>query len=352
MSHFTVLVIGDEPEAQLQPYHEFECTGKSDQYVVEVNKTEEARKEYEDSTENLVRFADGREVSKYDKQFYTKKAAEKWGRDEFELPPGCTLIERPTREIEPFSKWACDYYGLKLLGVHEAPDLGTGERGENAEHKYGWVRIDAAGDVIEVIDRTNPNKRWDWYLLGGRWTGYFPLKPNGNRSAGKPGLMTSKAKHGYVDQARKDAIDFERLRAEKGEEARTEYRKMMAAVGDAPAPESWASVRDRFGKDHNGAREFYNGQEWIVRKNTDRDLSWLNAEDFQCTEEEYVRQARDRAGVAFALVKDSQWYEKGRMGWWGCVSDEKDQGEWNRKVSQMIDELPADTLLSVYDCHI
>lgn len=26
MSHFTMLVIGAEPEEQLQPYHEFECT--------------------------------------------------------------------------------------------------------------------------------------------------------------------------------------------------------------------------------------------------------------------------------------------------------------------------------------
>lgn len=352
MSHFTVLVIGDEPEAQLQPYHEFECTGKVDQYVLPVNKTDEARKNYEASVEKLVRLPDGSEVSKYAQQFYTKAPTNKWDRNEFELPDGCTLIERPTREVEPFSKWACDYYGLKLLAAHESPDLGTGEREDKAEHKYGRVRVNAAGDVIEVIDRTNPNKRWDWYSLGGRWTGYFPLKANGNGSAGKPGLMTEKAKHGYVDQARKDAIDFERLRNEKGEAARTEYRKIMTLVGDAPTPESWASVRERFGSNHAGAREFYNAQEWIVRKNTDRDLLWLDAEDFQCTEEEYVQEARNQAGVAFALVKDSQWYEKGCMGWWGCVSDEKDQGEWNRKVSQMIDELPADTLLSVYDCHI
>ena len=26
MSHFLVLVIGDNPEKQLAPYHEFECT--------------------------------------------------------------------------------------------------------------------------------------------------------------------------------------------------------------------------------------------------------------------------------------------------------------------------------------
>lgn len=29
MSHFTVLVIGDDPELQLAPYHEYECTSWS-----------------------------------------------------------------------------------------------------------------------------------------------------------------------------------------------------------------------------------------------------------------------------------------------------------------------------------
>ena len=142
------------------------------------------------------------------------------------------------------------------------------------------------------------------------------------------------------------------MRNEKGEAARTEYRRMMAVVGDAPAPESWDSVRDRFGTDHAGAREFYNGQEWIKRKNADRDLSWSDAEDFQCTEEEFVQRGRERAGVSFAVVKSGQWFEKGRMGWWGCVHDEKDQNEWNRRVTGMLDELPPNTLLSVYDCHI
>ena len=33
MSHFAVLVIGPDPERQLAPYHEFECTGMDDEYV-------------------------------------------------------------------------------------------------------------------------------------------------------------------------------------------------------------------------------------------------------------------------------------------------------------------------------
>ncbi len=40
MSHFTVLVIGDNPEEQLAPYHEFECTGLDDQYVMDLDETQ------------------------------------------------------------------------------------------------------------------------------------------------------------------------------------------------------------------------------------------------------------------------------------------------------------------------
>jgi hypothetical protein len=32
MSHFTVMVIGNDVDEQLAPFHEFECTGQDDQY--------------------------------------------------------------------------------------------------------------------------------------------------------------------------------------------------------------------------------------------------------------------------------------------------------------------------------
>jgi hypothetical protein len=53
----------------------------------------------------------------------------------------------------------------------------------------------------------------------------------------------------------------------------------------------------------------------------------------------------------WAIVHDGQWIEKTAMGWWG-MSAEVDQTEWDRKHTELIDSLPDDTLLSVYDCHI
>ncbi|HFW4796117.1 TPA: hypothetical protein ACIBS5_001433 [Salmonella enterica subsp. diarizonae serovar 60-67:z35:-] len=43
MSHFNVLVIGNNPEEALAPYHEFECTEVDDQYIREIDITEEIR---------------------------------------------------------------------------------------------------------------------------------------------------------------------------------------------------------------------------------------------------------------------------------------------------------------------
>ncbi|CAQ71573.1 hypothetical protein [Cupriavidus taiwanensis] len=77
-----------------------------------------------------------------------------------------------------------------------------------------------------------------------------------------------------------------------------------------------------------------------------------NVESYNCTREAYVQAARDAAGVTFAVLHDGKWYERGSMGWWGCVSDEKDTNEWYRQFAELIDGLPDDTPLTVVDCHI
>lgn len=56
--------------------------------------------------------------------------------------------------------------------------------------------------------------------------------------------------------------------------------------------------------------------------------------------------------TAFAIVKDGKWYERGEMGWFGVVTDEKDENAWNKEVKQLLASLSPDTLLTVYDCHI
>jgi hypothetical protein len=75
-------------------------------------------------------------------------------------------------------------------------------------------------------------------------------------------------------------------------------------------------------------------------------------DSFQQPHDVYTKRAADRAIVPFALVKDGKWHARGKMGWWACVSDEKDEDAWVAEASRALTDLPPDTLITVIDCHI
>lgn len=155
MSHFTVLVIGANPEQQLQPFHEYESTGIEDEFVKDIDITDEAR---------------------------------------------AAFVEHGEAD-QPFEQFAEDWYGYE-------------------------PRADG-----KVIKRTNPNSKWDWYQIGGRWSGLLKLKPGANGVVGERGLMGSHFAEGAdrADQAIKGDVDFEGMRDEAGHE-RTVRRRLEPLV--------------------------------------------------------------------------------------------------------------------------
>lgn len=296
MSHFTVLVIGPDYKKQLAPYHEFECTGTVDEHVQTIDDTDEMRKTYEQHAENgesFLSFLDG------------------W-------------VSRP------------------VLTPGEEPDL------EDA-HKWGWIEVDADGNVVKTVDRTNPNRKWDWYLVGGRWTGYFPLKRGAAGATGEPGLMTPGAKPGTADQCRWGDVDIERARREAAEKGRAEFDEWRRAFEQHGKPKSWAEVREECGENVDKARAIFNAQPAIKAM----PRVWgCPVATYGFDEDTYVKRCAARALVPFAVVKDGEWYEKGSMGWWGMVADEKDQDAWNAQVATLLDGLDPDTQVTLVDCHI
>lgn len=202
----------------------------------------------------------------------------------------------------------------------------------------------------------NPNAKWDWYLLGGRWTGFFKAKEGVIIKRGKPGLMTPEAEAGWGDQFAKKDIDFDFMRKEAEEKAAETYDTINSVIGHLPPLETWEHVRETlFPGEIDKAREYYHSQprnEALKAWDKNRDYIFMDLEDFNKTREEYVKNAGDSSFVTFAVIKDGKWYEKGQMGWWASVSNEKNQSEWNSEVAKMIDELEDDMILSVYDCHI
>jgi hypothetical protein len=79
--------------------------------------------------------------------------------------------------------------------------------------------------------------------------------------------------------------------------------------------------------------------------------------------EEKIQQVRFDAGKTAAdrylrtfAVLDARtsptWYQRGKMGWWGSVSDAKDSDQWDREVAALIKTLNADDVITIVDCHI
>lgn len=150
-------------------------------------------------------------------------------------------------------------------------------------------------------------------------------------------------------------VHWERVLGHK-QRAAAKWEKVRGITGDMTDYVPWDVMRERFPDDINAAREAHHAQRAkkaiAEAAKEDRDLIWLSLDEFAASKESYVERAGNRATVLFAALKDGQWVERGEMGWWGCVSDEKDRNEWDKSFNEMLDALPEDSWLTIVDCHI
>jgi hypothetical protein len=196
----------------------------------------------------------------------------------------------------------------------------------------------------------NPLSQWDWYIVGGRWSGFFKMKKGVKPNVGEPGVFNNKVEAGHGDVAMKKDIDFEGMRNDAGIKGGEIYDTIIAIIGELPVDENWNSVRDRI-TEIQEARNFYNTQPRVVALR-EAGHHFVDSNDFACSREEYVERARMNAISSYAVVKDGEWYQKGEMGWWGMSSNEMSHDEWNQKFNELIDSVPDDTLFTLVDCHI
>lgn len=265
--------------------------------------------------------------------------------------------ENPEKQLAPFQENNMGNCPKKYLKYRV-----WGEDGK--DHWFDSIKaFKASGIKPEDEDGgywENPNKKWDWYVLGGRWTGFFKMKTEAACVVGEAGLMAAPADPGYGDQSIKADIDFEGMRKEAEDRAAKQYDYVTSFLSGLPLGKKWDEVRAEY-KDTDKAREAYWSQPrnkaWETEKKKVGHKDWplgffSSPDEFACTREEYLEAARNSAFVPFAVLKDGVWYEKGQMGWWACVSNKKDEAVWNEEVNKLVDGLPENTLISVYDCHI
>lgn len=332
MSHFTMLVAGADPDYELAPFHEFECTGHNDEFVQNIDETEEYRKDFEKHKAEYAEICAKHDAGEMTDAEFKKETQYKLKGQTFE-----EFLEDYERfEIAENEKDVADVDDLHYEG----------------NFKYGYA-LRKGNDDFQVVRRTNPNKKWDWYQEGGRWDGLL--------------LMKEKLEDGsdwFTNSALKSEIDFEEMWRRSKEEILERYRKVIAAFGHVPVVEhKWSDLVDEYWEKKTITREeaekIYDSQpdvqlfRELAKEEELKDVIRLfdKPENYACTEEEYL-ESKSIYALTFGFVKDRQWNEKAEMGWWGCTSNEKEPHSWNETFKAFLDSLPDDTLLTVVDCHI
>ena len=263
MSHFTVLCVTNNFEdvvEQLEPYCELECSLSRE----EIKNDHRATFVEEMSTEEL------------EKDFIRVKN------------------DYPETYYETIEEFAEEYHGY-----------------QKSDEEDVWGRW------------TNPKSKWDWYSIGGRWSGTFKVKDNpkypDDLFVGRPGAFDNKPPEGYVDSIRLCDIDFEGMKADSVSEAKKNWKEAQQQISKG---------------DKTAYTSYFNYFMYGISQDE--------------TEKSYIE--KHSKFTSYALLKDGEWYAKGKMGWFGMSSDEKEN--WSEELDKLIKSSPEDTLLTIVDCHI
>lgn len=191
------------------------------------------------------------------------------------------------------------------------------------ERWYGYTyneEADAYGNWC------NPNARWDWWELGGRWSDMLKLKPGCQGNCGERSWTNADEppQEGHCDQAQLKNIDFSP--DQKAYDAAIRFWEVVvegSPLREGERPEHFPTFY---------RREYYLNQ-------------------FR-TKENYARSCS--SFTTWALVTpDGEWYENGEMGWFGSHNaTAESRQEYESELQQALAEADSELWLSIVDCHI
>lgn len=293
----------------------------------------------------VVETSTGRVVGgKYDSEtnpeieaMYQRKEDSPFGSKEFVLPKGFELKDVIPKEFyKTLEEFVADYHGDE--------DLVMGYK-------------------------TNPNAKWDWYQVGGRWSHCFKPKANATGLFGEESWTGSNGNKNNVDIIKRKDIDVEGMVAELKASKQEEWDKYWAVSNiDLSKYKTWSqlieakreelSLRDSdvFPRDViDQLRVEYNNQEGIKEvKDLEEKMRFHfgSVVEYFCfgDYEKFMKKAEFDAISSYSILKDGEWFEKGKMGWFATqLTETKDYEELWLALFDSID--PEDWVINV-DCHI
>jgi hypothetical protein len=208
----------------------------------------------------------------------------------------------------------------------------------------------------------NPDSKWDYWRIGGRWGGQFPFRQEFASQVIMPERgwdSPEEIKLLSCDGGPKRALDLAAMRDAAEEQARKTYATYHALVDHLPEALPWSSFADNIsegtGYTIDQARQEYRNQP-RVQAVSGTDFAW--GEDvitkFSVPVDLYAEKARAGAVPGFALVTtDGRWMAPGNMGWFAITdANENTRISYWEAANAYVESLPDSAWLVVIDCHI
>lgn len=350
MSHFTVLVVGSNFEEQLAPFQENNMGDCPRNYLEFHNTEDELIAEFEEDicevyVNESLRNVEGKNYWRFKWDSYFTQKYPIHGTES----PGL-FGHGPDIDKERIQ---ADGWELKELSYKELYD--TFEEFCTKHHGYNERDL----EMGKYGYWENPNAKWDWYQVGGRWAGFFKIKPGslGIRSDSRDISWIFDNKDPYkgdirrMDSAKMGDIDWETMHLENREEAEQTWKEWEAYKEDfGNDGTDFETAFKKFKEDKRNASSDINTVEEFKQMRLNSDGHWRFGVRSGETKEAFI--ARREIPTTFAIIKNGEWYERGEMGWWGVVSDEKPCKDWQETFAELLEDVDSETLLTVVDCHI
>lgn len=291
MSHFVVAVISpkhfdDEQEAQqyidkiLAPYSEHIKVEPYDRecYCIGMNARNRARE--------LAAVKIGKSMDQYHDEYWAIPANE---RPEWEsyIKPYTDAEEELLKQQEDYNK----------------PNPTCGECDGTGYYKSTY----------------NPKSKWDWYQIGGRWTGWL-------------------SDNDY--NPHEDPLNVETCNICNGIGIRDDWAT-IDEDGNKKFKDEWAEKCNGCNSCHGTGKRVKWPTQWLAQMS-----------DWNMPVQSVLERWDDGDFAPFAIVTPSgQWIERGQMGWWAMVTNEKDVEDWDKSCLAIFSEHFEGTIITV-DCHI
>ena len=190
------------------------------------------------------------------------------------------------------------------------------------------------GDVYTTY---NPNSKWDWYSIGGRFDGELELTDNGIEEA----INYPNNPQWFKDMSREEQVEHVKW-VNTAPINCIKWFKPLSEEYKVDLKRWWEiniendELKDGEEKD----KYFLYNPEWFKRRYKDIDT--------------YIK-SQEITSFFAVLTPDGKWHEPGQMGWFACASCKpEDELKWNFEFYDRFikPNLDSDLICTIVDCHI